>query len=466
MMGSHEVDVLVIGGGIAGLSAVYRLANEDPSSRIALLEANSHPGGKMKQETFADGHCVDVGPDAIWVRSPAVERLLGDLGIGTPAVRPVNSATGILHNGTVIPLPSGIVAGIPTDVDAAKRAGLLSNRGALRASREAKHLASQHTKDCSVFDAVEERLGTEVAERIVDPLVGGIAAGNTRELSLQATAPMLYALYAEGKPFLSTLSRTTGRLDGLATFDPDGVSVLVDACCAAVANRVEMNFSSPVTAMSRISGKWHVWSGDNEWTAAEVILAVPAPVAGTLLGKDHPHVRAALESIPYASVTTVTLALDSCEWTPHSVPGFVVPRTEGELVTAVTCLSERWTHHRKNDTVYVRCSVGRIDDTRHEELSDADLAHRVHETVERLFNVHAPLREAIVHRWENALPQYTVGHRDRIMCCTPLRDTGVECIGAAYSGIGISSCIEQADAAVERIVQRRIAAHSLTGVLA
>ncbi len=460
-MATHDVDVLIIGGGIAGLSAAYRLMQDAPDLRIALLEAGETPGGKMQQATFTDGHTVDVGPDALWIQSPAVAEMLDELGMVDPAVRPVNTATGILHHGKVCPLPGGMVGGIPTDPAAARRSGLLSARGALRASHEEKHLRPHGSQDVSIFHAMEERLGTEVAEGIVDPLLGGISAGNTRTMSLAATAPHLFTLYSEGKPFLATLQHAKGKMDGLATFAPDGLSTLVNAILQALEGRMEIVNSANAEDIAPAAQGYRVRSSTGVWEAQRIVLAVPSFVSSRLLAQTAPKEAAVLGKIPYASVTTVTLALASSDWKLHEVPGFVIPRSEGELITAVTCLSERWTHHRRSNTVYVRCSCGRIDDDRPDSLSDDELLQRVHADVERLLQVHAPLREGIVQRWPHALPQYEVGHRERLAACTDLRERGIECIGAAFGGLGVASCIDQGTAAAGRL---RTSLQPLAGV--
>ncbi len=465
-MAKHEVDVVIVGGGIAGLSAAYWLLHDAPDLRIALLEAEERVGGKMQQARFADGHVIDVGPDALWIQSPAVSGMLEELGIADPAVRPVNTATGILHHGEVRPLPCGIVGGIPTDLAAARKAGLLSARGALRASHEEKHLHLHAAEDTSVFHAVEERLGTEVAESVVDPLIGGIYAGDTRSMSLEATAPHLFALYCDGKPFLSTLQHTAGKMNGLATFAPDGLSTLVTTLQDALRSRIAVQCSAPVDKLEPSARGYVVRSGSHEWHGEHVVLAVPSYVSAALLGKVDPQSAAALHAIPYASVTTVTLALASDEWVMHDVPGFVIPRGEGELLTALTCLSERWTHHRSRNTVYVRCSLGRIDDDRPDALSEQELLERVHRDVERLLRVHAPLQEGIVHRWSGALPQYAVGHRERLAPCMDLRERGIECIGAAFGGVGVASCIDQGAAAAARLLRKVSSSQPAQGVLA
>ncbi len=410
--------VAIVGGGLTGLTAAWHLRED---AEVVLHEASAQLGGQIRTIDLPDGP-LDVGADAFLARQPAGPELLSALGFGAEdLIHPVAGAVQLWLGDRLRRLPAGTVFGVPTDLRALAASGVLGPADLAFVASEPLRPRRSVPGDRSVADLVGERFGARVVERLVEPLLGGVYAGDARQLSAQATLPPVWAASQEHRSLLR--GRVVERL----------------------ANRLgpRVRTASPVRAVSGGPRGLLLHLDDRTEEADAVVLAVPAAVAARLLAAGWPQVARELAGIRTASVAVVALAYDRGD--AASLPpasGVLVPRGEGRLVKAVTLSTNKWPHLAVRRRVVLRASVGRIDDDRARDLADDELRARVDAEVRAALSLTAPAREHAVVRWPDALPQYTIGHHaklDRIRHLVTQGPAGLHLGGASFDGVGLSA---------------------------
>ena len=436
--------VAVIGAGLTGLATAWRLRDD---ADVVVFDAAERVGGQVRTIELA-GRALDVGADALLARQPEGEALVRSLGFGDDDL--VAPATGQVHLWTrdrLRPLPQHTVMGVPTDLRALAGSGALTPLELARAAAEPLVPRRQVAGDRSVGDLIGERFGTAVVERLVEPLLGGVYAGDTDRLSAEAATASVWA--AAHRPQRSlTAALRAHRAEAPPADGPvfltlrGGLTRLIDRLCDELGDRVRP--ATPVRTVERSVRGWQLSLDDRVEAADAVVLAVPAPAAATLLAEPVPEAARELAGIRLASVGVVALAYDPAD--AADAPqgsGVLVPRGEGRLIKAVTISSRKWPHQADGDAFIVRASVGRVDDLRALELDDATLAERVDAEVRWALRLRAPARERTVVRWPQALPQYDVGHRarvDRVRFALDAADArGLHIGGASLDGLGLSA---------------------------
>lgn len=451
MTGDRRPSVVVVGGGISGLATAHRLARAGAAVRV--LEATGRLGGKLHTEQIA-GRCLDVGADAVLARRPHAVRLARELGLGDGLVAPATARVWLWSDDRLRPLPDGTVLGVPGDLLALARSSVLSAPGLARAVLEPLRARRPRHGDVAVGTLLRQRFGDELTEVLVEPLLGGVYAGSIDRLSLRAAAAPLAELAASGGSLVrAARARRRGRgADAAPVFlaPRAGMGRLVGALADELGERVVTD--RPVRDIRRGPGGWRVLTDRGDHDAEHVVLAVPAPAASQLVGDLAPRAAELLAEISYASVATVTLgyARESLPGRPRG-SGMLVPRREGRLIKAVTWTSAKWPHHAGSARFWMRASVGRIGDRAPLRLPDADLARRVDAEVRRAMQLRAPAEVRRVTRWPDALPQYEVGHLGRVAGIRSGLPGGMHVVGAAYDGLGVTSCVEQAERVAARI---------------
>ena len=445
---------IVVGGGITGLTAAWLL--QEAAVDVTLLEASDRLGGKLCTGEVA-GEPAELGADAFLARTPAAPRLARRMGLGDDLVGPATGQAWLWVEGRLRRLPTGTVLGAPTDPVAVARSGVLSPAAMVRAGLDLvlprRHVAG----DRSVADVVASRFGTDVVDALVEPLLGGVYAGRPDQLSVEATAPAIAAAARDSRSLLLGLRAHRARA-ATATDGPvfltlaSGLDQLVDRLAGDLGGRVRTGV--PVTGIARgPADRWQVHTDDDVHVADDVVVAVPAFVASDLLTDVARDVAAELGMIPYASVAVVTMAYPrSADAQMPAGSGMLVPRTEGRLVKASTWVSRKWPHRDTGDHVLVRSSVGRIDDDRWRELAPDELVRRVDAETRWATGISSPCVDAVVTPWERGLPQYLVGHRERIDRIRTGLPEGLHLAGAAYDGVGVSPCVASAEKAVTAIL--------------
>ena len=461
--------VAVVGGGIAGLAAAHELADR-PGVTTTVLEASDRLGGKVHTAPFADTR-LDTGPDAFLARRPEAVQLCRELGIEDRLEAPATGEAWLWVRGRLRPVPRGTLLGVPTDLASVARTGVLSPQGLVRLA-VAPLLARRRDplgadEDVPIGEVVRWSLGDEVHERLVDPLVGGINAGDTDALSIDAVAPQLAAA-ARRSADLSAGARSVQAAAPVAAPGgpapvfyglPGGMAGLVDALGSRLhAAGVVVRVGAPAHALDREDGSWVVRTGAGDVPADAVILASPAPVGAALLAPLDEAVATTLGGITYASVALVAL-----EWPRQAIPhlpagsGFLVPRGEGRLMTACSWSSSKWTHLRaESGRVLLRVSAGRADDHRARAMDDRELEARLRLELRDAMGITTPPVAVRVTRWDDAFPQYAPGHLARMAAAEAglaARLPGVALAGAALRGVGLPACIGSGRAAARSVLE-------------
>ncbi|MDH3683545.1 MAG: protoporphyrinogen oxidase, partial [Acidimicrobiia bacterium] len=444
---------VVVGGGIAGLSAAFDLRKAGWS--VAVHEAADRWGGKILSSAVGD-RLVDAGPDTFLARVEPGRQLCSDLGIAHELTNPVAKVPAYLvRSGKLHELPAGSMLGVPTDFDALDSSPLISPEGAARARADLHAPPTPIGDDLSVGELCRDRLGDEVTDTLIDPLLGGINASDIDRLSLRAGAPLLAAAIDRSPSLiegLRSLRPTSGPTLGTAGDDPvffglpEGITRIVDRLVAALTAPndpsigpdggppAQLLLSNPIRSLAELP------------PADAVILATPAFVAAELLAETCQPAAERLATIEYASVAQATIELPTeavgCEL---DASGILFPRVEGTMITACTWLSAKWAHYRRPDSVLLRLTSGRFGDDRPAQLDDDELTTTLLAELGAVVPITGPPSATRVVRWDRAFPQYTPGHGRRV---ARIRDAvaadGLEVllVGAAYDGIGIPACID------------------------
>lgn len=450
--------VVVVGGGVAGLTAAWELTRRDEDVRVTVLEGSPRIGGKLRVSEVA-GVPVDEGAEAMLARRPEGVELARMLGLGDDIVEPGTTKAAIWTD-TLRPMPAGHVMGVPADADALAASGLFTPAEIDRVRDDERLPAPPVVDDVSVGRYVRERMGDAIVDRLVEPLLGGVYAGRADVLSLHATVPQLVphlraggSLAAAARAVSASAPRTSAPVFASLR---GGLGRLP----AALASRssAEIRTSATVRELRLLQGGWSLTVGSTrspeQVTADAVVLAVPARPASRLLAVESPHAAADLAAIEYASTALVTFAFPASAFPdPPTGSGFLVPASRGRLTKAATFVTTKWPYLAGDGIVVVRCSVGRHGEERSLQVDDDTLAAAVRAELAQAVGVTGPAIETRVTRWGGALPQYAVGHLDRVSRITAAVDRlpGLAVCGAAYEGVGIPACVASARRAVDRV---------------
>ncbi|MGY0232327.1 protoporphyrinogen oxidase [Longispora urticae] len=454
--------IVIVGGGVAGLTAAYRLRRRQPEIRLTVVEQAPELGGKLRPATLADLP-VEAGAEAFLSRDPTVPQLAAELGL--QVVHPSGAPAAIALGGRLHPIPRGTLVGVPGDLAA------LAGLAAVTVEPATHGPLLGPGADISVGELVRARFGAEVVDRLVDPMLGGVYAGRADQLSLAATLPTLAAAARRFDTLVGAVRAALGGASGPATglaagagapADPrpvfgtivGGMTALVNAL--AKASGAELRLGLPVRELFRTPTGWRLVIGSTRSPevieADGVVLALPARPAARLLHEYAPAAANEIGVLDYASVALVSLAFPGIRMPEMS--GFLVPASEGYATKAVTFIDRKWPHLAAPDLSLVRASLGRYGDERVLQRPDGELVDLVRGELAALLGHDLPVPvDAYVRRWGGALPQYTPGHLDRVRRARAALDGDptIALAGAGYDGVGIPACVRSGTAAAEHL---------------
>jgi len=448
---------VIVGAGISGLATAHYLQQRGVDTSV--LEASERLGGKIRTVDLL-GLAVDTGPDAFLARGADLHQLIDDLGLTSEIVEPQTSGSYIWSRGRLRRLPPGMAFGLPERLWPLLRSGLLSPMGVARAGLDVVLPQTPLPADPSIADLVRPRFGNDVYRRLVEPLLGGVHAGDPAHLSARSTAPEVYAL-ADGhrSVYLSLRKRRTkapkpsGKPAAPLVSLNGGLGQLVAALTAGLgADRVYTGVG--VEGLAPSGDGWRLETNKGTLETDAVVLATPAYRAAELLRPLSPELAALLDTIAYVDVANATLAYrrdDVPELPPGT--GFLVPPVEGEFIVGCTWLTSKWPYLRNDDLVLIKCMVGRDGDRRWLRYTDEQIVDGAREGLSRMLGIHGEPIASHVRRWPRAMPQYTVGHGERLadidaqLAAFP----GLHLTGAAYRGAGLAACATQAAATARAI---------------
>lgn len=455
--------MVVVGAGISGLTAGLALAAAGHTVRI--LESTDRVGGKLRAGQVA-GITVDVGAEAMLNRRPEGTELVRDLAL--PVVHPTAATSRVWTRDRLRPLPRTLM-GAPLDADELATSGILSAEGLARACEEPTIPPTPNglqSSDLSVGDLVDQRYGPEVTDRLVEPLLGGVYAGRAREISAQAAAPQLLALARRGSLLAQAhaLPKPTAQTPVFAGI-PGGMWQLPDTLSTYLQRNApfSVQLGATVRAIRRTTTGYAVEARlvgagptrDLAYPADAVVLATPAHPTARLLAEVVPAVVFELNAIDYASMAVVTLAFRASEASAAvdiAASGFLVPPVDGRDIKASTFSFAKWdwvreagfsAAGRRGDLLVLRTSIGRFGEEESLQVDDEALVARSLADLHAATGLTAVPVDTHVQRWGGGLPQYVVGHAERVarIRAAVARVPGIAICGAAYDGVGIPACI-------------------------
>ncbi|MFG3014446.1 protoporphyrinogen oxidase [Streptomyces cinerochromogenes] len=461
--------VVVIGAGIAGLAAAHRLLGR--GARVTVLEAGDRVGGKLLPGEIA-GVRVDLGAESMLARRPEAVTLAREAGLGEALQPPATATASIWTRGALRPMPKGHVMGVPGTAGALS--GVLSDEGLARIERDAALPRTEIGDDVAVGEYVAARLGREVVDRLVEPLLGGVYAGDAYRISMRSAVPQLFQAarthtsLTEGVREIQAKAAAQQQTGPVFMGIAGGIGRLPLAVAESVRARGgEILTGTPARELRREpAGGWRITTGERVLHADAVIVAVPAPAAAGLLRAESPGAAAELSAVEYASMALITLAYRRTGLRLPEGSGFLVPPVDGRTIKASTFASQKWgwIAEEDPDVVVLRTSVGRHGETEILGRDDADLVEvSRHDLREATGLDAAPLRTRVT-RWTDGLPQYPVGHHARV---ARIREhiaklPGLAVCGAQYDGVGIPACIASAYAAADQLGGDLTGARELT----
>jgi len=463
------MNVAVIGGGIAGLAALHRLTQlvpGAPGELPLLVESERTVGGKVRTERVA-GFVIEAAPDSFLSRKERGIGLCRELGLEDQLVgrRPEHAQTFVRRGDDLHPLPEGLTGMVPTNLSALERGSLLSPQAVARFREEPGVPVRPGDEDESVASFVSRRFGRDAYENLIEPLMTGIYGGDGEHMSLRAVFPQLRELELAHGSVLRGLADSpppSGAYPPFVSLD-SGMDALPGALSDRLEGRIRSTLGEAAVGLRRRRGggyELELASGSRVELDA-VVLAVPAFASAALLEGVDGELAGLHREIPYASSVVVSLAFSRADVVPLDGYGYLVPRTNASDVLACTWSSQKWEGRAPEDAHLVRVYAGRFGGRDLSAEDDATLVALAREELRHIGVVAEPVLVR-VHRWPRGMPQYVLGHGERVARIEErlAEHPGLAVAGAAYRGVGIPDCIASGEAASESLVR------ALTGAVA
>ncbi|MCP3026736.1 protoporphyrinogen oxidase [Halobacillus sp. A5] len=456
--------VIIAGGGISGLTAAYYLQKEVREKQlpidVQLYEASDHLGGKI-DTVKREGFTIERGPDSFLERKKSATRLAREVGLENKLVPNGTGQAYILVKDKLHKMPSGSFMGIPTRIRPFLFSNLFTPAGKVRASLDLVKPKRSIEEDQSLGLFFRRRLGNQVVENLIEPLLSGIYAGDIDDLSLQATFPNFYNLEQEHGSLIKGLRQTVPKPPKnkqkpsmFRTFE-DGLGSLVYALEKQL-DPESVHKSIGIDHIEKKNEGYHVLLSDGSVEKADaVIAAVPYFAARRMLSQY--EFMNTLKEMKATSVANTAMAFNvSAIKKDIDGTGFVVSRNSQFRITACTWTHKKWPHSTPEGKVMLRCYVGKPDDQEVVDLSDEEITEIALKDLNKIMKIEEKPEFSVVTRWRDSMPQYSVGHKERLQKVTEqLNDKlpGVYLAGASYAGIGLPDCIDQGEAAVEHTLK-------------
>jgi protoporphyrinogen/coproporphyrinogen III oxidase len=454
--------IAIIGGGITGLTTAFYIQKQSIESgvevEVTIFEKDNRLGGKIRTEKI-DGYLIERGPDSFLKRKKEALELVEDLHLSERVISNQTGKSYILKEEELHPIPEGSVMGVPTRIKPLLDSGLLSMDGKARVLNDLFIPPLPAFEDISVGDFFKQRLGEEMVDHVISPLLSGIYAGNIYKLSLQIALPNFIEVEKRVGSLMLGLKNsapkkaTTGQFATLNS----GLESLVDALVASFQEDIiKVQIGTGVTKITK-NDQGYVIENDNGETSHfdSIVLSVPHQVTESLFPEADYLKRPNAD--PNTSVATIAIAFSEEDvHMSREGTGFVVSRREQKSITAATWTHMKWGHAAPKGKALIRCYVGKAGDDDIIGKSDDELVATALKDMSGTVEIKGEPDLAIVSRWPNAMPQYPVGHKQWFSCVNErlAKDyPGVYLAGASYDGVGIPDCIRQGKTAAKQIME-------------
>jgi protoporphyrinogen/coproporphyrinogen III oxidase len=462
--------VVIIGGGITGLATAYYLQKAIKEQKLSidvkLIEANRKLGGKI-QTIRRDGFVIERGPDSFLDRQQSAARLAENVGLKHSLVSIGTGKSYVIANGKLFSIPKGALMGIPTKWTPFIASNLFSIAGKFRAAADLIIPRSKKISDQSLGSFFRRRLGNEVVENLIEPLLSRIYASDVDQLSLMSTLPQYYQTEVKYRSLLLGMKKSAfqplkeinpNKESGPLLTLKDGLESLVKALESHLEPSSILK-GIRVESIRKRSNKssYHLQLNNGEKIEADSVVVTIPHYFLTSLFPDQEIFFKPLSKVPSTSVATVTMAFPE-EAIKKDIDGigFFVSRNSDYSITACSWTHKKWPHTTPKGNVLLRCNVGRAGDETIVDLSDAEIEQIVLDDLNKTMKITGQPDFTIVSRWKNAIPQYTVGHKERIQQLESyinINLPGVFLGGSSFKGIGIPECIDQGEEAAQKVVR-------------
>jgi oxygen-dependent protoporphyrinogen oxidase len=448
--------VVIIGGGISGLSTAYYLAKAGASATV--VESRPRLGGVIQTE-HVDGCTVEAGPDSFLSAKPAAMELIRDLGLEAEVIGSNDHLrkTYIRKNGRLVPMPDGLMMMVPTKILPLVTTPLLGWGTKLRMGAELFRAPKPKAGDESVAEFIEEHYGSEAVDYLAEPLLSGIYGGNPREMSVSSVLPRFVELARRygslTRGVLAERARAKANSNPAPLFRTlkGGLGQLIDGITAAIGGKVEVRQGRAET-IERTAAGFRI-KVDGDWLDADrLVVACEAHSASSLLQALDPRLAELLGTVRYGSAMTVALGFDAAGFQPRpDGHGFLVPKKERRRLLGCTWVGMKFPYRVPEDKIVARCFLGGMEDAGVLAQSDESIVATVLSELREIAGVTAAPRFTRVFRWPRSMAQYPVGHPQRLaeMEARTQAISGLALAGNAYQGIGIPDCIRMGRQAAE-----------------
>ncbi|MEH7255268.1 protoporphyrinogen oxidase [Neobacillus niacini] len=459
--------VAIIGGGIAGLTAAFYLQKliieKKLPIEIKLIEASHRLGGKM-QTVMKDGFTIERGPDSFLARKTSMIKLAKEVGMEDQLVSNSTGKSYVLVKDKLYSMPGGSIMGIPTEIGPFITTGLFSIPGKIRAAADFVLPKSAGNVDQSLGEFFRRRLGNEVVENLIEPLLSGIYAGDIDKMSLMSTFPQFYQVEQKYRSLILGMKKNAPakpkneepaekKKGAFLTFK-SGLQSFAEAIEGKLDPKSVLK-GHRVGKITKTNKQYELNLNNGETLIADcVVAATPHKITQTMFS-DYWFFDP-FKSVPSTSVATVALAFpEEAIKTDIDGTGFVVSRNGDYSITACTWTHKKWAHSTPKGKVLLRCYVGRAGDETIVDLSDDRIINIVLDDLRRTMDIGMQPEFAVVSRWKDSMPQYTVGHKQRLETINSNIKSelpGVFLASASFGGVGLPDCIDQGVEAVKGVL--------------
>ncbi|MDM7883308.1 protoporphyrinogen oxidase [Staphylococcus borealis] len=457
--------VAIIGAGITGLASAYYLKHYKPDVDVTIFEATNRPGGKI-QTYRNEGYTIELGPESYLGRKTIMTDIAKDIGLGDDLITNETGQSFIFAKNKLYPIPGGSIMGIPTDIKPFLKTKLISPLGKLRAGLDLVIPPIQIDDDISVGEFFRRRLGNEILENLIEPLMGGIYGTDIDRLSLMSTFPnfkeqeethgsLIKGMQHEKAQRIKQRQLYPGAPKGQFKQFRHGLSSFIEALAENIESKgVTIRYQSPVNDIHINKDNYEIVTDQGSEQFDGVLITTPHQTF--MKWFNHDEAFKYFNQMDSTSVATVVFAFDEKDIeNTYNGTGFVIARTSKTDITACTWTTKKWPFTTPKGKVLIRAYVGKPGDTVVEDHTDEEIATIARRDLNKMMTFKGDPEFTIVNRLTKCMPQYHIGHMSQIRKIQQhVKQTypALRITGAPFEAVGLPDCIQQGKNAVEELL--------------